>query len=421
MRAVLEPSLISGSVKIPPSKSMAHRAILCAGLSRGFSRIYNLEYSKDIAATIGGIRQLGAIVQPSERSAEIEGKGGFATVMRPIQCGESGSTLRFLIPLASLTGQEVSFTGAKRLFERPHNVYKEIFTQRSLHFNQSVKNITIQGALTAGEYIVPGNVSSQFISGLLFAMPLMRADSTIHITPPFESRSYINLTLSALQDFNIKAEYISDDTIKVYGNQLYYPCEYTVEGDYSQGAFFAVLGSVLGDVEINGLRHTSMQGDKAILDILKRCNAKFSKTQDGYHFNKSTLSATEIDLADCPDLGPILMVLGTFCKGDTVIHNASRLRLKECDRISAMEEELTKLGGKIHSEGSDIFISKAKLHTADDLSSHNDHRIAMALSIAALAAKIDVKINGAEAVAKSYPDFFDDLYSIGAKVELSDE
>ena len=421
MRAILEPSKISGAVKVPPSKSMAHRAILAAGLARGFTRIYNLAYSKDIAVTIGGIRHLGARVTPSDGKAEIEGRGGFATVVHPIQCGESGSTLRFLIPLASLTGQEVRFMGAERLFERPQRVYADMFHRQGFSFRQTAHGITLQGALTAGEYTVPGNVSSQFISGLLFAMPLMHGDSVIHITPPFESRSYVNLTLAALRDFNIQADFLDEYTIAVPGNQLYYPCEYLVEGDFSQAAFFAVLGAIVGDVRVLGLRHDSLQGDKAILDILAACGAQFSEIDGGYQFYKSKLKATKIDLSDCPDLGPILMVLGLFCKGETVITNAERLRIKESDRIAAMEAEIAKMGGNITSVDGTVTVKGGKLSAADNLSSHNDHRIAMALCVALLGAGVRGGINGAEAVAKSYPDFYDDLLNLGAKVDIPDE
>ncbi|MEG1477552.1 MAG: 3-phosphoshikimate 1-carboxyvinyltransferase, partial [Oscillospiraceae bacterium] len=222
MRAIFGTSVLSGTVKVPPSKSMAHRAILAAGLARGFTRIYNLAYSKDIAVTIGGIRQLGAKVTPSTGKAEIEGRGGFGTIMHPIQCGESGSTLRFLIPLASLTGQQVTFVGAERLFERPQQIYADIFKSQGLTFRQTQNSITLQGALAPGSYTVPGNVSSQFISGLLFAMPLMHGDSVINIIPPFESKSYVKLTLAALRDFNVKAEFTDENTIEVSGNQPYY-------------------------------------------------------------------------------------------------------------------------------------------------------------------------------------------------------
>ncbi|MEG0648852.1 MAG: 3-phosphoshikimate 1-carboxyvinyltransferase [Oscillospiraceae bacterium] len=421
MRAIFGTSVLSGTVKVPPSKSMAHRAILAAGLARGFTRIYNLAYSKDIAVTIGGIRQLGAKVTPSTGKAEIEGRGGFGTIMHPIQCGESGSTLRFLIPLASLTGQQVTFVGAERLFERPQQIYADIFKSQGLTFRQTQKSITLQGALAPGSYTIPGNVSSQFISGLLFAMPLMHGDSVINIIPPFESKSYVKLTLAALRDFNVKAEFTDENTIEVSGNQPYYPCEYTVEGDFSQSAFFAVLGAVKGDISVTGLRCNSLQGDRAIMDILKRCGAKYDEIDGGYFFHKSTLKASEIDLADCPDLGPILMTLGALCKGKTVIHNAERLRIKESDRIAAMEQELAKLGCEVSSCEGTVTITGAKLHGADDLFSHNDHRIAMALAVAVLASGVAAEINGAEAVAKSYPDFYDDLLSLGAKVDIPDD
>ncbi|MFR8460543.1 MAG: 3-phosphoshikimate 1-carboxyvinyltransferase [Ruthenibacterium lactatiformans] len=266
-----------------------------------------------------------------------------------------------------------------------------------------------------------GNISSQFISGLLFALPLLSGASVIRITPPFESRSYVDLTLRALADFGVRAAFTDENTIAVPGGQTYRPCAYTVEGDYSQAAFLAVLGAARGGVAVTGLREDSLQGDRAILDILARCGARIIRTDDAALFEKSDLRGTEIDLADCPDLGPVPMVLGALCKGETVIRNAARLRMKESDRIAAMEQELRKMGAELFSTQDTVTVRGGALHGADGLYGHNDHRVVMALAVAAYAAGVPAAIGGAEAVNKSWPDFFETVRALGGKVELTDE
>ena len=473
MRVTIAPSNISGTLNAPPSKSMAHRALICAALAEGESHITNLSGSDDIAATCRALTLLGAkFIPEGENGVCVTGTGGhIAAPEVPVDCGESGSTLRFLIPVFARCGKPVSFTGHGRLMERPQTVYAELFQACSIPFTHTDESIRVYGALPAGSYTVRGDVSSQFISGLLFALPLARGahgessargesaaqgdsgaqsengvrgmhnESVLHITPPFESRSYIALTLAALADFGIAARFEDENTICIDGNQKYASCNYTVEGDYSQAAFLAVLGALCGGVTVTGLRPDTMQGDAAILEILTRCGAQFTRAGDAVTFTKSELHGTHIDLADCPDLGPVLMTLGTFCAGETVIENAGRLRLKESDRIEAMETELRKLGADITSTPDTVMIrGKAlhgaapdsgtlhgsaphgsashgdALHGADDLYGHNDHRVVMALTVAALAAGVPAVIDGAEAVRKSWPDFFSDIRTLGAKI-----
>ena len=370
-----------------------------------------MSVSEDITATLGAMRSLGAKAQLDGTTAIITGIGGApsASVDGEVFCCESGSTLRFVIPLFSLTACPVTFTGQGRLMQRPQNVYEQLFKNRGLKFIQSADSIQIDGAVCAGEYTIDGSVSSQFISGLLFALPLLDKDSTLKITPPFESRSYVSLTMQAMRDFGVVLEWEDDYTIRINGRQTYTRCDYTVEGDYSQAAFYKVLDAVTHSIKTEGLRSDSLQGDKAVADIVQRCTQP-----DG------SLTATQIDLADCPDLGPVLMVLGLFCDGETVITNASRLRVKESDRIEAMQQEITKIGGIMRSDGGSVYIKKSLLHGADNLCGHNDHRIVMAMAIAALAAGIEVKISGADAVKKSYPDFWRDIQALNAEVEFVD-
>ena len=427
MDAKLYVSHIGGSIAVPPSKSAAHRAVLSAALATGTSHIHNIEYSDDIRATIDAVAQLGAKIIREEDSLTMQGCGdGFATVTRPVFCKESGSTLRFLIPVFSLTAQKIRFTGAPRLFARPQEIYRALFEKQHLRFEQGPEGITIFGRLLPGIFTLPGDVSSQFISGILFAAPLLESDSTIQVLPPFESKSYVGLTIDALSRFGVRVEESpgpeGKTIFKVAAPQHYRPCDLSVEGDYSQAAFPAVLGCLTGGVTVTGLRPESRQGDKVILDILRRCGAKFSAEADGtLHFERSLLHGVEIDLSDCPDLGPMLIAMGCFCSGTTVIRNAGRLRIKESDRIEAMRCELAKMGGRVSAAGDTVTIDGCALHApSEPLEGHNDHRIVMSLAVAALGAGLPAEIRGAQAVAKSWPGFFDAMKKLGAKVELND-
>lgn len=416
---VCAPSGVKGTVAAPPSKSLAHRAVLCAALAAGPSQLENLSFSQDISATLAAAGQLCAQVSTGPHSAQVEGLGHFRPLRGPVDCCESGSTLRFLIPLASLSGQAVTFTGRGRLMERPQSVYEAVFAQQGLRLEHIPQGLVVEGALRSGRYELAGDVSSQFISGLLFALPLLEGDSTLQLLPPVESRSYIQLTRQVQQRFGVHSRWLSERELLIPGGQQYRPCCYTVEGDYSQAAFPAVLGAVCGGVTITGLAADTLQGDAVILDILRRAGARFTADADGLHFEKAPLHGVDIDLADCPDLGPVLMVLGLLCSGTTCIRNAQRLRLKESDRIAAMEAELQACGGRIQSDGGQILIQgcAGALHApAAPLQGHNDHRVVMSLTVLALAAGLPVTIDGAEAVAKSWPDFFDAARALGAEV-----
>lgn len=425
MDARLHVSRLSGQATVPPSKSAAHRAVLCAALADGVSHITNIEYSQDIRATLGAVTQLGAKVAEEPAAVTITGRGssgGFVTVTRPVFCNESGSTLRFMIPLFSLTAQKVRFTGAGRLFDRPQAVYQMLFDRQGLRFEQTPEGVTVFGRLRPGGFTLPGDVSSQFISGLLFALPLLDGDSTLHLIPPVESRSYIDMTRSVQAAFGVQSHWLDENTLAIPGGQTYHPCDYTVEGDYSQAAFPAVLGAVCGGVTITGLAPETLQGDAAILDILRRCGAKFTQTEAGISFEKAPLHGVDIDLADCPDLGPVLMVLGLLCEGTTVIRNAERLRLKESDRIAAMEAELRACGGVLESEGGTITVHGCtnRLHApAGVLHGHNDHRVVMSLAVLALSTGIPLTVDDAEAITKSWPNFFEAIKPLGAEVEYA--
>lgn len=417
MRVTIERSRVFGTLEAPPSKSMAHRLLICAGLAEGRSVIDRVDPSQDVLATARALEALGARVRLEEGRAVVDGCGGRLTAPDgPVDCGESGSTLRFFIPLLAGCGRPVRLLGHGRLMQRPQDVYARLFERQGLPFSQTQQELTLCGPLRPGEYRVEGGVSSQFISGLLLALPLLDGDSVLQVTPPFESQSYVALTLRAMADFGVLVRR-EGNIFFIPGNQRYRPRNGAVEGDASQAAFPAVLGAVKGGITVTGLREDSCQGDRVIFDILRRCGAGMTAVPGGWRFEKQPLRAVDIDLADCPDLGPILMVLGLFCEGETVIRNAGRLRVKESDRIAAMQQEVEKLGGRIEAEGGTVRVRGASLHGAPDLAGHNDHRVVMALTVAALAADVPVCIQEAEAVRKSWPDFFARMQQLGAEVK----
>lgn len=417
----ITPSTPSGKIIIPPSKSMSHRAIICACLADGISVINNIAYSVDVMTTIEGMKALGAKIKCHEDSLEIKGISDFNHLATDtICCNESGSTLRFFIPIFAHTNQRLHFTGKNRLLKRPQKIYQEIFEKQHLYYHQDEEAITIEGRLQPGNYEIDGNVSSQFISGLLFILPLLEKDSTITIRNDFESKSYVLLTIQMLAEFGIQIYFRNESTIEIPGNQHYQAHNTTIEGDYSQFAFFAVLAAINHDLEISGVSHHSLQGDKQILDILQAFNSDITETKDGYLIRKSSLHGSEIDLNNCPDLGPVLCVLAMFANGKTTIKNAKRLRLKESDRILAMESELKKFNCDICSTENEIIIHGGWESPTAELSGWKDHRIVMALSVAATKALHPVIIHEANYIEKSYPAFFLDLKKLGIEVNYLD-
>lgn len=408
-------------VAVPPSKSMAHRLLICAALAEGTSAIANLAHSADIDATAAAIRLLGAETEWAGESARVRGcTPGCFCPEEPVDCGESGSTLRFLIPVFSLLGGPVAFAGAHRLFERPLGPYEILYQNRGLLFERRDNGLLVEGPLKSGEYSLPGYVSSQFISGLLFALPLLKGDSTITIQPPFESWGYVTLTRRAQERFGITSAWSGPLTLMVPGGQHYQPAEVRVEGDWSQGSAYVVLAAALGGFAIEGLDPETPQGDRVVLDIVRRCGARTTYSDGRLDIlpPKHGLSAPgEVDLANCPDLGPVLFALAALCRGATRFVNAGRLRIKESDRIAAMEAELARMGVDIRSTRDTVTVEGGRPITPDaTVSSHNDHRVVMATAVLALCAGVPLTIEGAEAVDKSWPTFFDDLAALGAQV-----
>lgn len=403
MKVTIEKGRAEGRVKAPPSKSMAHRFLICAALARGRSVIHGLSDCEDVLATIDCLSALGVPVTFDGDKATVDGIDiRSASPSGVLNCRESGSTIRFLVPLCLMCEKETVLTGTGKLLSRPMSIYKSLSAEKDFVFLQNEDSVTVRGPLKSGDYRVAGNVSSQFISGLLFALPLADGDSTITIVPPVESRSYIELTLSALREFGISAYWQDDHTLFIKGSQSYVPTETVVEGDYSGAAFFAALDALGCDVEIDGLRENSLQGDRV-----------YSR-----YFEMLCKGTPTIHIGDCPDLGPILFALAAARYGG-VFTGTSRLRLKESDRANAMASELRKFGSTVTVHDDDVVVYPSDFHRpCEVLCGHNDHRIVMSLSV--LLTLTGGEIDGAEAVAKSLPTFFEDLGSLGISLSMKE-
>ncbi len=385
-----------GTVKAPPSKSMSHRYLIAAALVNGKSIVRGVAYSQDILATIDCLKALGVSITTQGDVVEVFGNGTFVPAGE-LLCRESGSTLRFLLPLCLLSGRTTTLKGSTRLMERPLTVYEDLAAKNGFEFCKGVDKVSVCGVLKAGNYEVDGSVSSQFITGLIFALLTRVGESKIVLTEKIESRSYIDLTIDALREFGFEVCWSDTDTIHLVGGGGA-PREITVEGDYSNTAFFDALTLMGGKVQVTGLKETSLQGDRIYRDYF-----------DALSKEKPTLS-----LADCPDLGPILFVLAAALNGG-IFTDTARLRIKESDRGAAMAEELRKCGVLMQVEENRIIVPEGQLMKPKEMIfGHNDHRIVMAM--ATLLTCFGGVIDGAEAVSKSMPDFFERLSELGIEV-----
>ena len=415
----ITPGKLSGSVTLPPSKSLSHRAIICAALTDGISEINNAGSSNDIEVTIKAMEKLGASIRREGSRLIVDGSGALKTSgPLDIDCGESGSTLRFLIPLALLCNQDVTFTGSGRLPQRPLGPYYNIFDGRGIPYKttQGGLPLTVSGGDISGQIEIEGNISSQFISGLLLALPLYNYNSEIKITSPLESKGYIDMTIDVMRKFGVEVHNNNYHTFKVRGGQKYKSTQYTVEGDYSQAAFFLAAGALGSFVVCKGLNPGSLQGDREIINILKRMGAEVVSENDGMAAIPSKLHGCEIDASQIPDLVPILTVLGALADGETVIKNALRLRIKESDRLSAISQQLNSLGATIIEKNDGLMIEGVPSLSGGTTSSCNDHRIAMSIAIASTCCGEEVVINDSDCVSKSYPGFWSDFEALGGKI-----
>ena len=398
MKVRIEPGKARGVMKAPPSKSMAHRLLICAGFAEGQSVIRGVDPSEDALATMDCLRALGAEVRFEAGDVTVTGcdprKAGSAV----LRCRESGSTLRFLIPPALLSGAEMRMEGSEKLLGRPLSVYEDICREQGILFSREAGGIRLRGRILPGRYEIPGDISSQFISGLMFALPLAGEDSRIRILPPVESRSYLDMTVQALADFGAEAAWEGPEVLRIPGGQRFRPREMTVEGDYSNAAFLEILNDAGGEVTLTGLRADSLQGDRVYGEYLR-------KIREG---------TPELDVTDCPDLAPALIAAAAMHHG-ALLTGTRRLRLKESDRGAAMTEEMAKFGVTLENGENSIRIPDvAPRRPEAPLDGHNDHRIVMAL--AAVCARTGGEINGAEAVRKSLPDYWRRVEEAGLRI-----
>ena len=399
MKIHINKGVARGTISAPPSKSMAHRLLIAAALSEGESRIRSVASCDDVMATIDCLVSLGVECKKDGSDVIVKGKRpSDMTPTAPLFARESGSTLRFLIPIALSTDKSTVFYGAPGLMKRPMTVYEAIAKEKNLTYINDGNSIIVKGKLQGGEYVLPGNVSSQFISGLIFALPFADEDSYIKILPPIESRSYINLTINALESFGVSVKWVDDYTLFIPKSQSYKACDITVEGDFSGAAFPDAFNLFSGEVNILGLSENSLQGDsiyRKYYDMLSR-------------------GLPTIHIGDCPDLGPVMFAIAA-AKNGAIFTGTKRLKIKESDRAAAMAEELKKFGCSVAVyEDTVVIYPKDFYAPTETLCGHNDHRIVMALSV--LLTLTGGDLDGSEVIKKSYPEFFSDLKKLNIDV-----
>lgn len=413
---------LSGEVSAPPSKAYTHRMLIAALLSNGVSKIANYLVSEDTSATLRAIKALGAKVKQQQNLLEIEGAKPLKTPEKPINCGESGATLRFMIPVAAIASKPVTFVMGQSLSRRPIKPLLQSLKQLGVKTNYSEEKpstVTVQGGgIEGGKTVLRGDISSQFISGLLFACPMARKDTEIIATTPMESKSYIQMTEEVLCKHNIKVSILEDfRQLLIPCNQSYTPCSHVVPGDFSSAAYLLAAAAITSSkIKVANLDFNTKQGDKAILNILKQAGLKVSVGEGFVEVEGKLQGAIEVDAKDMPDLVPACAAIACYAKGVSKIYNAKRLRYKESDRLTSIYTELKKMGANITvGEDSLTIRGSCAMHGAV-IDSHNDHRIAMACAAAALGAEGETKILNAECVGKSYPKFFKDLRLLGANI-----
>ena len=425
---MIQPFSLNGKVKIPPSKSLCHRVIIAAALSQGECVLHNIYMSLDIIATCRIMEKLGAKIKQIPKGLIINWKGASELfnkdnvnneTVHELQCNESGSTLRFLIPIAMHGVGKIIFKGRGKLVQRTLKPYYEIFDKQNIKYttDSGFLPLSIDGCLKPGIFELRGDISSQFITGLLYVLPLLKGDSIIVVTTKMESIGYIDLTLDVLSKFGVTIENNNYSEFKIKGNQNYEKRDYSVEGDFSQAAFYLAAGVLGGEVQCVNLNMQSLQGDRVIVDIIKNMGGKITLVKDILTASKSDLKGNIIDVSQCPDLLPIVAVLGALSEGTTEIINASRARIKESDRIKAIATELNKIGAEVIEREDSLLIHGKPWLKGGIVNSWNDHRIAMAMAIASIKCTEKLTIQDSGAVKKSYPDFYEDFRSLGGKFD----
>ena len=415
---MLHPGRLKGTLAVPPSKSIAHRALICAALARGESLVSPVDDSDDMRATTQCMQALGADILRECPSLRIKGGTNAPELLPRMDCLESGSTLRFLMPLSLVLAHGGTFFTKGRLGERPLGPYEAVFAKQGITLEKAPGCIRVKGKLAPGRFELPGDVSSQFVTGLLLSLPLLDGDSEISLTTPPESEGYINLTIQGMADFGVHVRRHSRQRFEIPGGQSYQARAYQVEGDYSQAAVLLCADALGGEVALRGLREDSLQGDRAVIELLTRMGARLIREGDTLSLAGGALTNTVIDGGAFPDILPMMALTCCLAQGESRIENAGRLRLKECDRLAATVEELSKLGADIRAEGDTMMIrGRKELLGGVIVDSHNDHRMAMMLSIAALHCREPIQLTGPGCVTKSWPGYWEDYLSLGGRMK----
>lgn len=417
---IYKPFVPHGEVSVPPSKSDVHRAVICAMLSGGICKISPVALSNDINATIDCARALGAKIELENDILTVDGTEVFKNKAAALDCGESGSTLRFFVPVAAAGGVSASFEGHGSLVSRPVGIYADILPQNGVECHTGGRlPLSVSGQLKSGRFELPGNISSQFITGLLFALPLLEGDSDIVLTSPPESVGYIEMTLRTMSKFGVSVE-ATDDGWHISGGQIYVPTDYTTDGDWSQAAFFMVSAAIGGSVTVKNVSKSSAQGDREIAKILRRFGVRVEQSENRVTVEKGEMSALILDASQIPDLVPALAVCACFAEGTTRIINAARLRLKESDRLSSTADMINALGGKVRELADGLEITGVGRLSGGSVDGCNDHRIVMAAAACASGADGEIICSDALSVNKSFPNFFEVYNSFGGHAELID-
>ena len=424
MQQTFSPTRLMGRTQAPPSKSEAHRRMICAGLTRGETVLQGYMPSGDMEATEKCLRALGAETVREEGALRVTGLGEGHELLPVYECGESGSTLRFMVPIAlALTGGGI-FRMRGHLSRRPMDVYRDLFVPRGVTWRMrpgtdGAAELTVIGSLPAGDYVLPGSVSSQFVSGLLFALPLRAGDSTLKVEPPVESSAYIRMTVQALLDSGIYMEEKEPFCWKIPGGQRYRAAGGMLEGDWSQAAVWLCASALGSEVQVERLFTRSLQGDRRITEALTAFGAKVTQEGDCVRVEgNGSLRGTVLDMRNTPDIAPILALVGQLAQGETRLSGCGRLRLKECDRLAATCELLNALGGNAAVQGDDLVLHGVRrLKGGVTVSGYDDHRMVMLASIAALQCEQPVTVTGVEALNKSWPDYLDAYRALGGLAE----
>ncbi len=418
MDILISPSFLKGRLTVPASKSDAHRLLIAAALSKSQTIINLNGFSKDIDATVSCLEALGCRIVRGSDTLTVNPVWQGLRAHPVLHCGESGSTLRFLLPVAAALCAEFTMTGEGRLPGRPMAPLTGQMTRNGCRFEPETLPFKVTGPLRGGLFELPGNISSQFVSGLLFALPLLKEDSEIVLTSPLESAGYADMTLAALEKFGIRVSR-EENRFAVPGGRTYAsPGEAAAEGDWSNAAFWLVAGAVNGGVACEGLDTSSRQPDKAIVQLLERMGADITVKNQTVTARAGKLKGIRADISETPDLAPVLAVAAAFAEGTTVFENAGRLRLKESDRLSAIASNLKALGARAELEGDALVIHGEGTLRGGAADGFNDHRMVMAAAVAGTACETSVEIRGAGAVGKSYPRFFEDLKQLGGKADV---